>query len=155
MTSRRKESQFYSLPFGQAVVRMYQPKSHFIQPEKILMMSRIDYSEFPKKLYLPVGQAENRIHQPSSKIHQPQDIGHHFLCTLDLVKVKSHALPLLAVQVVSGLNSTEISASCKVFHYIIESNFNNIPIIYKYPTFLRTKESLCTSDCQTITGHKR
>ena len=28
-----KESQFYNLPFGQAVVRMYQPKSHFNQPD--------------------------------------------------------------------------------------------------------------------------
>ena len=26
---KRKESEFYSLPFGQAVASMYQPKSHF------------------------------------------------------------------------------------------------------------------------------
>ena len=77
-----KESQSYSLPFGQAVARMYQPKSHFIQPEKIFWMSRIDYSEFPKKFYLPVRQVENRIHQPSGKIHQPRATGNHFLCTL-------------------------------------------------------------------------
>ena len=37
-----KESQFYSLPFGQAVASMYQPESDFNQPEKDLM-SRIDY----------------------------------------------------------------------------------------------------------------
>ena len=57
-----KESQSYSLPFGQAVARMYQSKSHFIWPEKVFSMSRIDYSEFPKKLYLPVEQVENRLH---------------------------------------------------------------------------------------------
>ena len=77
-----KESQLYSLPFGQAVARMYQPKSHFIQPENFFLMSRIDYSEFPKKLYLPVRQVENRLHQPSSKIHQTWAIRYHFLCML-------------------------------------------------------------------------
>ena len=37
-----KESQFYSLPFGQAVASMYQPESRFNQAEKNLM-SRTDY----------------------------------------------------------------------------------------------------------------
>ena len=77
-----KERQLYSLPFRQAVSTMYQLKSHFIQPEKFFLMSRIDYSKFPKKLYLPIRQVENRIHQPSSKIHQPWAIRNHFLCTL-------------------------------------------------------------------------
>ena len=69
-----KESQFYSLPFGQAVTSMYQPESHFNQPGKNLM-SRIDYSSslirIPKK-----------IHSPNSKIQQPGTIGHYFLSTL-------------------------------------------------------------------------
>ena len=60
-----KESQFYSLPFGWAVASMYQPESHFNQPEKDFM-SRIDYSssvfEVPQKNHLPIGQVKNRIH---------------------------------------------------------------------------------------------
>ena len=39
-----KDSQVYSLPVGQAVPSMYQPKSHFNKIEKIFLMIRVDYS---------------------------------------------------------------------------------------------------------------
>ena len=81
-----KENHFYSLPFGQAEARVYQPRRHFKQPQTFLT-SRIDFTvlllfKFLKKHHLPVGQLKNRIHLPDSKFHQPRAIGHYFLCTL-------------------------------------------------------------------------
>ena len=62
-----KESQFYSLPFWQAVALHVALKSFQLAP-KPLLISRIDYSPSviwisqKKKQLLPVGQVKNKIH---------------------------------------------------------------------------------------------
>ena len=81
-----KESQFYSLPFGQAVASMYWPTSHFNQPPNHFLLAGLItiplQFDFPKKQHLPVQLVKNKNHQRDRKIHQPLAIGHDFLCML-------------------------------------------------------------------------
>ena len=50
-----KESQFYSLSFGQVAAGMY-------QPIRVILMNRIDYSFSVCEFYLPVGRVKIKIH---------------------------------------------------------------------------------------------
>ena len=49
-----KESQFYSLSFGQVAAGMTSPR--------VILMNRIDYSFSVCEFYLPVGRVKNKIH---------------------------------------------------------------------------------------------
>ena len=78
---------FSSLPFRQAVAKMYQPGGHFYQPENlrwfaVLLLINFRKKKFQKNFYLPVGQVKDKFHQPDHKIHQPWAIGPELLCTL-------------------------------------------------------------------------
>ena len=81
-----KENHFYSLPFGQAEASIYQPRRHFNQPQKLVVLLLF---KFLIKHHQPVGQVKNRIHQPDSKIHQPRAVGQYFLCTLENKPLRS------------------------------------------------------------------
>ena len=88
-----KESQFYSLPFTQAVASINQPTSHFNQAPKTLfdqqdLLQSFCNLKFPPKQHLPVRQVKNKNHEPDSKIHQPWAMGHDFLCTLPTLSLE-------------------------------------------------------------------
>ena len=65
LDARCKESQFYSLPFGQAVDSMYYPKSQVLMLTSP-MMSRFDNSSFVIRIaltfHLAGRRVKNRIH---------------------------------------------------------------------------------------------
>ena len=79
---KRKESEFYSLPFGQAVASMYQPKSHFSSHSlpKRKKMGEQDCLQFFCNLSCPKGFTclSGKLRTEFTSLI----VRHYFLCTL-------------------------------------------------------------------------
>ena len=90
-----KESQFYSLPFGQgSITSMYLPKSHYFNwlqnlfdGQDWLHSSSVIWIPQKKTIQLPIGQVKNKLsHWPDGKIdYLAQAIRQYFLCMVKRV----------------------------------------------------------------------